>query len=528
MMQHVCGRCQGSLTTAPVRHAQISPVQLITEAADQLISTTCSRQLRDPDEFVKAVEYMLSAHPKATDTTLVVARDFASRMPDSQHGHVAYAIRGMMQRLGLGRSTITDHVRVLRELGLLAWVSHGSRRNVLRERLGERFGAGVGYRGTATIYAPCAPPAWDQRKGKVRAGHGYQSRIQGYTAPGRQQAIAEARSRRAQRPPRTPSFTSPPPDVPAPIGGEIKTPGQRSAPAAAGPSRRRRKLRGSTGVSPREAEAAIVYAQQLRLEVWWVQHACVRRLGYAVRPLIEAGYSWQESALELAGWRVLQRPDNVIAYIRAGLRRRAQAGVITLPEYAVQQRRHVPADDDGRRHAAMPEAWLQQYGPAYARYRRHLAGPLRAALKQSATRRPAPEPPRWTYRLREPEEVFWASLPPQDTPLPIGTKTASGRDAAAVECDRQQRIWAALEDHAQAVAAFRRLREELASTSSSAPVVRAAACHGHDETATGGVPSGRPPADHAPLQDAPGVAAPRPPKPAQPTASRHPRPPAPE
>ncbi|MEU9125123.1 hypothetical protein AB0C96_35705 [Streptomyces sp. NPDC048506] len=408
------------------------------------------------------MNFMLARHrhPRATSTTLVVARDLASRMGGSRDGHVAYAWRDMTRRLRLGRSTIAEHVRVLRELGLLVWVSHGSRRNVLRDRLGHRYRIGDGYRGTATIYAPCAPPAWDEAMGKVRDGHGYRSRIRGYTAAGRQLAIARARPSVPETTP-DPFLYSAPPDVPVPVGGETKTPRTRSTPS----SRRQRRAAGTTGVTAREAEAGIAYARMLRLEVWWLQHACVRRLGYAVRPLIQAGYSWQESARELSSWRVPQRPRDVVAYIRAGLRQRAQQGLVMLPSYAVQPRRQAHADDDGLRHAAKPAIWIARFGAAFARYEQQLAGPLRAALNKLASRRrPSDAGPRWTYRLREPEQFFLTSLPPRD---PLSPRRPSERTAAAAGVMRQDGVWASLDDHARAAAVFQRLRDRLDAEATS-------------------------------------------------------------
>ncbi|MFI1621854.1 hypothetical protein ACH4VT_33590 [Streptomyces lydicus] len=465
MMQQTCGRCQRFEAAAPARPAPARPAQLVTDPSDQQLSTTCSRRLRDAGEFLDAVEFMLRRHPKATGTTLVVARDIASRMGASQDGHVAYAWREMMRRLRLGRSTIAEHVRILRELGLLVWVSHGSRRNVLRERLGARYRIGDGYRGTATIYAPCAPPAWDEAMGRIRGGHGYRSRVRGHTEAGRRQAIAQARGRRGEAPSRTPSFTQLPPVVPVPVVGEIKTPRPRSArPAGGTPPPRRQDRAGTTGVTPGEVEAHIAYTRVLRLEVWWLQYACLRRLAYAVRPLIQAGYSWQESARELAGWRVPQRPRDVVAYIRAGMRQRAQHGALVLPDHVLRPRRQAPADGDGQRHAAMPVEWRERYGRAFARYQQHLGGPLRAALKKLTAGQPA-EGPRWAYRLREPESRFLASLPPQGS---ASRRPTPGSTAAAAAAEREARMQAALDDHAQAAAAFQRLRDQLAAQAPSA------------------------------------------------------------
>ncbi|WP_411138062.1 hypothetical protein [Streptomyces sp. C10] len=471
MMQHVCCRCQGLLAAAAEKLAEEPPLSLVTEASDQHISSTCSRRLRDPNEWLAAVEDGVDAHPHSSDTTLRVARDIAARMPHSKDGHVAYALRDMMKRLGLARSTVTAHVRILRELGLLAWVSHGSSHNILRDRLGDRFGPGAGYRGTATIYAPCAPPTWDHARGRLRDGHGYHSRIRAYTPHGRAQAVAAARVRAAARARdshsgakarRTPSFTSLPTPPPAPEVEEINTP--RARPAKPGAARRpARHRRGSTGYTPQQTKAAITYAQRVRLEVWWTQAICERRLGHALRPLIKAGYTPQEAACELTGWGLRLRPYDAAAYIRAELHRRTVAGLLALPHSTMDPRKQAPGDEQGRRYAVML-ARREQHRPAYLRYREQLADPLRAALGKIATSGP-PEPlPPWKPMPREPEEEFFASLAHQRSPLEAYRARISNTTPPRPDetLSTQKEDWTAAADQAQAAAAFERLRHELA------------------------------------------------------------------
>lgn len=99
MMQHVCVRCQ-SLQVAPHAQSTDQPegaevVTLVSDPGDQQISTTCSRRLRDPKEFLDAVVYMKRHHSKANDTTVLVAQDIARRMPNSKDGHIAYAVTAM-------------------------------------------------------------------------------------------------------------------------------------------------------------------------------------------------------------------------------------------------------------------------------------------------------------------------------------------------------------------------------------------------------------------------------------------------
>ncbi|AWN24866.1 hypothetical protein [Streptomyces sp. NEAU-S7GS2] len=465
-MQHLCVRCQSlqaaTHASATPHLAQSETVPLIKNASDQQISTTCSRRLRRPEDFIDAVKWAVKYHPKANDTTLAVAHDLAASMPASKEGHVAYALGTRHQRLGLARSTVAEHVAILRELGLLAWVEHGCLRNALRTRLGHRFAAGVGYRPTATIYAPCAPPEYDRAHGQLRDGTGYRSRIRAYTPQGRLQAIANTRARSARR---TPSLITRTPYSPTGRREGRKDNAARP-PRAATPSPH--SARSTTGFTPRQAAAGITHAQRVRLEIWWTQGTCLRQLGYALRPLILAGYTWQDTARELARWHVRTRPASAPALIRAELRGRAHAGELHLPEGSVKPFRHAPADETGHRHRSMIQRKWEQYGPAFARYRQSLAAPLRTALQQ-LTSPLAPQPPRPRPQLREPEHLFhracstqrdardvyrsraWA-LPDRPTPPPAFTG-AEG-----------QRLWAELAEHARAAAAFQRLREHLANT----------------------------------------------------------------
>ena len=61
----------------------------------------------------------------------------------------AVPVAGFVLFLVVG--AVTGHVKVLRELGALAWVQHGTRANI-RRALGL-----PGYAGTATVYAARSP-----------------------------------------------------------------------------------------------------------------------------------------------------------------------------------------------------------------------------------------------------------------------------------------------------------------------------------------------------------------------------------
>ncbi|MEV0784934.1 hypothetical protein AB0I52_18555 [Streptomyces sp. NPDC050423] len=122
-------------------------------------------------------------HPRATETTLTVARDLAARM-DYRLGFVLYDLEGTAARCGVSTATVKRHVRVLRELGALAWHRHGSKRNL---RL-----PGRPYTATATIYAATIPAAYDEAMGHRLDGAGYRARMAGVTDRGRALATKAA------------------------------------------------------------------------------------------------------------------------------------------------------------------------------------------------------------------------------------------------------------------------------------------------------------------------------------------------
>jgi hypothetical protein len=296
-----------------------------------------------------AVHSMVAArfHPSANHTTITVAEDIADRMHRSKDGTVAYCLHAMVRRLGLSRSCISKHIAILRELGLLAWVEKGSaRRNALRTRLGDRFGPGGGFKRSATIYAPVAPPVWDRAEGRRVKGHGYNARVVGVTDTGRERAIAAAR-RRAPKPSHAPGPWTPSVRVPKPRTREVSVSGGlKDTPHAARPKNTpRRTAKGLTGWSPQQAARAMADARTVQLHTWWTQGACVRQLAYALRPLLAAGWSADDCARELARWNVTARPRRAGAYVAAEIRRRANTGALLLPGGSVKPYRQAPADE---------------------------------------------------------------------------------------------------------------------------------------------------------------------------------------
>ncbi|MFI1226132.1 MULTISPECIES: hypothetical protein [unclassified Streptomyces] len=166
---------------APHKAEPLEPVP----RAEQDVLTTHARRSQ-PRAWLKALAWLIDsgAHPNALATTTVdIAVDLAARM-DFQRGIVLYDLDGTAQRLGLSRATVKRHVRILRELGALVWLQHGSRRNL---RL-----PGRPYTATATVYGATIPVAYDTAHGHRLSGHGYTARVVGLTPAGRTQAIAHA------------------------------------------------------------------------------------------------------------------------------------------------------------------------------------------------------------------------------------------------------------------------------------------------------------------------------------------------
>ncbi|MER6443395.1 hypothetical protein ABT275_45080 [Streptomyces sp. NPDC001185] len=447
--------------------------ELITERDSQEIGTTLSRQLRRADAFLAAARYMVRYHPKAGATTIRLAAAFAARMHRSRHGHVAFNLDATVRELDLSRRTVLNHARYLRELGLIAWVEHGSKRNVLRTRRGSAFGPG-GYRGTATIYALVAPPAWDHAQGRRLRGAGYRSRLIGYTDMGRDRAVATARSRarRARTTSRkrcTPSVvvTSTPSLLQVDTREKKNT--RRLREQSGGRSRRR------TLITVEECQQAIALTEQVQREVWWLSTACSRRVAYALRPLITAGWTALQLAAELATWGVPGHLKDPAAYIHHEAGRRQRLGELPPTPAAPA---NAPRPDDGGRYEAM----LRDRGrntPAWRRYGQLVRPRLRADLAELRERRraqAAAAAPVYRPVLREPEEAFFASLPADswvDAPTPReiyaaraqGCAAGRGRVLSAVDDAWQDH----LRDHAAASRACEGLRAQWARESADVP-----------------------------------------------------------
>jgi len=289
-------------------------------------ATTPARHAQ-PRAWLRAVTWLVGAglHPKASTRTLAVARDLAARM-DYTRGWVLYDLDGTAARLGVHPATVKRHVAVLRQLGALAWYRHGSRRNL---RL-----PGRRYAGTATIYAATIPHEYDHAMGHQLDGHGYQARIIGVTEAGRARAIDEVRA--AARPVDNSPVETPSSQARAPhslggypvqkaeVSGKLKDTSRMRATRP-----RKTPTPSTTGGAgpcrhPLQVARDIAIARQVRPLINWTQRETLRRLAYALRPLIDRGLDAREIAGELHGMAMSWRPARPAAYITACLTRAAE------------------------------------------------------------------------------------------------------------------------------------------------------------------------------------------------------------
>jgi len=307
-----------------------------SRSAAQTVEHTASRR-SGPRRWLRAVEWVVAAglHPRAGATTLDLAQDLAARM-DYDTGHVRYCRDETAARLGVDRSTVARHAKYLREAGLLVWAQGGSRRNV-RSLLGL-----PGYAATATVYAAVIPESYDVAMGRTRIGSGYNARVivdmRGHGAAS--ETPGEAVDNSSEGPVDNPASGScaPPSLTVVKESGSVQEvdgfkdtsrkrasrptasislPTQKtgSRPAAtdkdAGNSEARR--------SPAQVAQDCWIAAQVRPRVNWTQGENLRRLAYALRPLIDRGLDAHDIAAELHTWMLNWRPARPAAYIRAQL-----------------------------------------------------------------------------------------------------------------------------------------------------------------------------------------------------------------
>ncbi|MEU1468904.1 cell wall protein [Streptomyces sp. NPDC005761] len=275
------------------------------------MSTTVARHAQ-PRAWLRAVVWLVEEagiHPRAGEATLRIARDLARRM-DFTAGTVLYDLEGTATRCGLSRATVKRHVGCLRELGALVWVRHGSRRNL---RL-----PGRPYAGTATVYAATVPYVYDHAHGNRIDGRGFSARVVGMPVPSADNSVTGSQDCRAREPQ---SLAARPRTRTAEAEERCNdTPRRYARPRAAS------RTRNSTPRSPLQVAGDIRIAAQVRPHLPWAQSEGLRRLAYALRPLIDQGLDAHDISTELTSWWLAWRPARPAAYITARLRDRTAVG----------------------------------------------------------------------------------------------------------------------------------------------------------------------------------------------------------
>ncbi|PVC81548.1 cell wall protein [Streptomyces sp. CS014] len=329
------------------------PAARLVAEEDQDVVRTRSRRA-EPRAWLRAVVWLVVAglHPGAGPSTVLVARDLSDRM-DYRRGLVVYGLAGVVERTGLSAATVKRHVRVLRELGALVWMVHGSKRNLAAP--GEKYMA------TATIYGAVIPPAYDDALGHRLTGAGYEARVCGVTPEGRELAVAGATARaearqeqrrtiRTEQRVRLDVRTARPVDNSAvdnacSAGREPHSLGRYHRAPAVDVERGCNYIpreRASCRTTPRPApkiswnsdgsrrtaaqtRAGIAIVQQVRPLVNWTQREGLRPLEVALRPLTDAGWDAEMITAQLHSWMLTWNPARPAAYIRARLAQQAAA-----------------------------------------------------------------------------------------------------------------------------------------------------------------------------------------------------------
>lgn len=296
---------------------------------------TASRR-SGPRRWLRAVRWLIAAglHGRANATTLAVAEDLAGRM-DFDTGHARYCLDQIAARLGVSRATVKRHTAVLRELGALAWVVHGTRTNIRRA-----LGLG-GYAGTATVYAAVIPAVYDRAMGHTIVGSGYDARIvidqRGQTSepsePVDNSPVDNPGSETREPPSRT--WVEEESQVQM-VGGFNYTPRERASRRTARlPHQRTSSNSQGRDVharrSPQQVAREIRETQLVRALVTWTQGERIRRLAYVLRPLFDRGLNAVEIAAELGGLCLRGRPKQPATFIQARLS--AQAARDAAREY---------------------------------------------------------------------------------------------------------------------------------------------------------------------------------------------------
>lgn len=320
-----------------------SAFPLVLDPALHERSTTDSRQLRHPSDFLHAVKWAIAQglHPRATSTTVTVAQKLAAKI--NRDGHMAYARDRLAAELNISLSTVRNHTRILRELGLLVWVEHGTRRNILRTK--NPTARPAGYKATATIFAAVAPAYWDRAMGRTTAGRGYTARLIAVDALGRAyetalsrltRATSTAAERERRYPPSVSGFSSS--EKSGHKGGNNYTRTRETN------TSHRNQARYWTSVTPTKLADLIAAADQIKSSVPWLAKACSRRLAFQLRDRLLNATSIQPLVNELCTLGSLQAVHRPLGFLAAHLSRPAQRTDLPLDWVPVRAATKAPVD----------------------------------------------------------------------------------------------------------------------------------------------------------------------------------------
>ncbi|MGW7636051.1 hypothetical protein [Streptomyces decoyicus] len=338
------GQRNHSHQTAP--NATWTPVH----GDDQELTATASRRT-GPRRWLRAVTWLISAglHPKANATTLRVAEDLAARM-DYDTGWVLYGLDRLAARLRIGRATAKRHVRYLRELGALVFVTHGTQRNSRRAR-------GLdGYAPTATTYAATIPACFDHAMGHRIIGTGYEARI---VIDQRGQTPVENQDREPL------SLTVDKEEGKQKVVGGVTTTGKPAANDSTTPTQKASTKRATVlgaKVTAAGAQLADTLARTLRRRLPWLRNATHDQVRWICADMGERGWTEQQ-AIQFAsdtaainGADVLWQPARPHALLAAGLRDHEQQRLEDDRRTTGQ-----PVDMEPMSNEAWEAAWATQH-----------------------------------------------------------------------------------------------------------------------------------------------------------------------
>ncbi|MFD0032579.1 winged helix-turn-helix domain-containing protein [Streptomyces sp. NPDC127172] len=329
----------------------------------ETIACTTSRRSQ-PRAWLRALERAVEAGllPGFNDTTRRIIEVLASRM-GFDTGHCRYVMRDVMERTGLGKTAVTDHLKMLRAGGWIAWVEHGSLRNALRN-LGK-----PGYAKTATVYAATIPPAYDRLMGHTLIGAGYEARIVIDRRPGSavETAVDTAGIEAVENPDdetaRTPSLW-----VDKEVGQVQMVGGKNGSTANAAASKipRRKKKHTVTGyrITGERIDRARQLAVAVRPHVNWLQGASHDQLSWVFLDLVAR--DWSESRIVL--WLRNLGQEIGVRRWRPRFPHRVIAAAIRRDDQAAAQRAITvgPDDEPYVRPVAPNAAFLAARGPLRA------------------------------------------------------------------------------------------------------------------------------------------------------------------